>query len=376
MKKHLLCLVATCSWLVPAAVLGQIHFTTAIDSAQEVPAPVGAVPGKGTGSFSLNEARTELTYRVTVTGLSGSGNIAAAHFHNGPPGVAAGVVRAISFVGNTASGVWKNTDTQALTDSMVQQLLRGRIYVNIHTATNPGGEIRGQVNLSTGVGFTAQLDSAQEVPAPTGAVPGRGTGSFTLNDARTELTYTITFHGLSGNLSAAHFHNGPPGVAAGVVRAISFVGNTATGVWRNTDTQALTDSMVSQLLKGRIYVNLHTAANPGGEIRGQVGFGGGIVTSVGSIPDVVPASFTLMQNYPNPFNPETVIPFTVSERSLITIKVFDLLGQEVQTLLNETLSSGAYTVRFNGAGIASGVYFYRLTGSQGFSAMRKMIVVK
>ncbi|HET6272204.1 MAG TPA: T9SS type A sorting domain-containing protein, partial [Bacteroidota bacterium] len=153
-------------------------------------------------------------------------------------------------------------------------------------------------------------------------------------------------------------------------------GNTATGVWRNTDTQALTDSMVSQLLKGRIYVNLHTAANPGGEIRGQVGFGGGIVTSVGSIPDVVPASFTLMQNYPNPFNPETVIPFTVSERSLITIKVFDLLGQEVQTLLNETLSSGAYTVRFNGAGIASGVYFYRLTGSQGFSAMRKMIVVK
>ncbi|HET6271372.1 MAG TPA: CHRD domain-containing protein, partial [Bacteroidota bacterium] len=270
MKKHLLCLVATCSWLVPAAVLGQIHFTTAIDSAQEVPAPVGAVPGKGTGSFSLNEARTELTYRVTVTGLSGSGNIAAAHFHNGPPGVAAGVVRAISFVGNTASGVWKNTDTQALTDSMVQQLLRGRIYVNIHTAANPGGEIRGQVDLSTGVGFTAQLDSAQEVPAPTGAVPGRGTGSFTLNDARTELTYTITFHGLSGNLSAAHFHNGPPGVAAGVVRAISFVGNTATGVWRNTDTQALTDSMVSQLLKGRIYVNLHTAANPGGEIRGQV----------------------------------------------------------------------------------------------------------
>ena len=205
MKKHLLCLVATCCWLAPAAVLGQIHFTTAIDSAQEVPAPVGAVPGKGTGSFSLNEARTELTYRVTVTGLSGSGNIAAAHFHNGPPGVAAGVVRAISFVGNTASGVWKNTDTQALTDSMVQQLLRGRIYVNIHTATNPGGEIRGQVNLATGVHFTANLDVAQQNPPVT--TNARGTSAFILNPARTEIRWYITYRNLSGPLTAGgHFH--------------------------------------------------------------------------------------------------------------------------------------------------------------------------
>jgi len=248
----------------------QIHFTAKLDGAQEVP-PV-TTTATGTGTFTLNSTGTELAYHITFAGLSGS--LAASHFHNGPAGVAAGVVRAITFTGNTAAGVWKSTDaTQPLTDALVKELLSGRLYVNLHTAANPAGEIRGQVLVDYGIGLSASLDGAQEVPPVT--TTATGTGSFMLKSSSsgtvTELEYHITFAGLSGSLAASHFHNGPAGVAAGVVRAISFNGNTASGSWKSDDaTQPLTPALVTELLAGRIYVNLHTAANPGGEIRGQV----------------------------------------------------------------------------------------------------------
>jgi hypothetical protein len=69
----------------------------------------------------------------------------------------------------------------------------------------------------------------------------------------------------------------------------------------------------------------------------------------------------LSQNYPNPFNPTTKIQFTIVHRQLTIVKVFDLLGREVTTLVNEVKSPGTYTVEFDGSNLASGVYFYRLS---------------
>jgi hypothetical protein len=109
--------------------------------------------------------------------------------------------------------------------------------------------------------FTAKLDGAQEVPPVT--TTATGTGTFTLNSTGTELTYHITFAGLSGSLTASLFHNAAVGVGGGVVRNISFNGNTAAGSWKSSDaTQPLTSDLLRELLAGRIYVNLHTAANP------------------------------------------------------------------------------------------------------------------
>jgi hypothetical protein len=90
----------------------------------------------------------------------------------------------------------------------------------------------------------------------------------------------------------------------------------------------------------------------------------------------------LAQNYPNPFNPTTTIRFQIpdvggqrSEVIRVTLKVFDLLGREVATLVNENLRAGSYETTFDAAGLASGVYFYKLhVGS--FSATRKMILSK
>jgi hypothetical protein len=85
--------------------------------------------------------------------------------------------------------------------------------------------------------------------------------------------------------------------------------------------------------------------------------------------------FTLSQNYPNPFNPNTNIKFSLPKQSLVKLKVFDLLGREVASLVDEQLNVGVYSVDFNASKLASGVYFYKLSASE-FTTTMKMILVK
>jgi hypothetical protein len=88
-----------------------------------------------------------------------------------------------------------------------------------------------------------------------------------------------------------------------------------------------------------------------------------------------PFAYDLSQNYPNPFNPVTEIRYQLSEAVPVSIKVFDLLGQEVATLVNEVKPAGSYIVTWDANNAASGVYFYRLTAG-GFTSVRKMVVLK
>jgi hypothetical protein len=89
----------------------------------------------------------------------------------------------------------------------------------------------------------------------------------------------------------------------------------------------------------------------------------------------VPGAFELAQNYPNPFNPSTTIRFSVPAASIVTLKVFNLIGQEVATLVDETVRAGNYETRFDAAELSSGVYIYQLT-SGGYSRTRRMLLVK
>ncbi len=89
-----------------------------------------------------------------------------------------------------------------------------------------------------------------------------------------------------------------------------------------------------------------------------------------------PYSFELSDNYPNPFNPTTTISYQIATGSHVTLRVYNILGQLVTTLVDATLAPGKYSVKFNGSGLASGVYFYRLKTSAGFVQVKKMVFEK
>jgi photosystem II stability/assembly factor-like uncharacterized protein len=100
-----------------------------------------------------------------------------------------------------------------------------------------------------------------------------------------------------------------------------------------------------------------------------------MITSVDRISNNSPEFFSLSQNYPNPFNPSTTIRFKIPKQSNVTIKVFDLLGREVITLVNETLGAGSYKTTWNAEDKSSGVYFYHLKAGE-FDEVKKLILLR
>jgi hypothetical protein len=114
------------------------------------------------------------------------------------------------------------------------------------------------------VNFKADLSGASEVPPV--ATAGKGTATAALDTVAKTLTWTVTYSGLSGPATAGHIH-GPaaPGANAGVL--VPFSGNLASPI---KGSATLTDAQISDLEGGRTYINLHTADNKGGEIRGQL----------------------------------------------------------------------------------------------------------
>ncbi|MDR3625809.1 MAG: T9SS type A sorting domain-containing protein, partial [Ignavibacteriaceae bacterium] len=99
------------------------------------------------------------------------------------------------------------------------------------------------------------------------------------------------------------------------------------------------------------------------------------VKQTAGLAETVPTEYALNQNYPNPFNPSTVIEYQLPKEGYVTLKVFDILGREVKTLVNGYKSQGRYSVSFDASKFASGIYIYELK-SNDFSSIKKMILTK
>lgn len=256
LKKSFYILIAVVVYFTTQST-AQILFTAKLDGSQETPNPV-ITAATGTAWVILSSDMTTLTYQITYAQLSSP--FSAAHFHLAPAGTGGGVVQAITFNGNTASGQWTG-----FADSILAKLLKQEIYINIHSTSHPAGEIRGQlIPVDDGIGFTSALDGNQETPNPI-VTNAKGTGWAVLKNEGSEIEYSVTIAGLSSNLSAAHFHNAPAGVGGAVVQGISFTDSTSTGSWTG-----FTENIISEIIKNRLYFNVHTGNNPGGEIRGQL----------------------------------------------------------------------------------------------------------
>ena len=130
---------------------------------------------------------------------------------------------------------------------------------------------------------------------------------------------------------------------------------------------------VSQLNSGE-QVTIWSLSGASGRSALQIQSSIGGVTSVNDN-GIVANDFELEQNYPNPFNPSTTISFTILSDQLVSLKVFNAIGQEVATLINSNLASGSYNVNFDAAGLSSGLYLYRLeNGTQ--VQVKKMMLLK
>lgn len=117
-------------------------------------------------------------------------------------------------------------------------------------------------------------------------------------------------------------------------------------------------------------INAFTAKVYSNKTNAQLG-----ITSVKQTDGNVPTQFLLSQNYPNPFNPSTTINYQIPNNGFVTLKVYDMLGREVATLVNEVQPAGSYTARFSGANLSSGVYFYKLTAGN-YIDVKRMLMLK
>jgi len=132
------------------------------------------------------------------------------------------------------------------------------------------------------------------------------------------------------------------------------------------------------LAKSGTFLTVSAASATGSSVQAEevnwaYGSGGG--TSDVKQLNKLANNFSLAQNYPNPFNPTTNIQYSIPKQAHVTLKVYDILCNEVKTLVNQNLSAGVYNTNFNGSNLSSGIYFYTLTANN-FTATKKLMLIK
>lgn len=217
---------------------------------------------KGVARFSIINTDT-LQYQIAVSDII---SITAAHIHLGPIGKNGSVVHGLYGGVGAFDPANPISGTIGLTAKNMVDLLTGFYYVNVHTAANPGGEIRGQIGGARL--YQANLSGAAEVPARIGIASGRAV--LALSADATKLSYRVMVNDLTG-ISAAHIHKAPAGANGGVVFPIF---SSGSGVFDAANpisgTVTLSQAQLFDLISNNYYVNAHTPTAPAGAIRGQV----------------------------------------------------------------------------------------------------------
>ncbi|MEN8193775.1 MAG: T9SS type A sorting domain-containing protein, partial [Bacteroidota bacterium] len=133
------------------------------------------------------------------------------------------------------------------------------------------------------------------------------------------------------------------------------VGETGVDfLWRESATEGIDDGDTTTILHANVSL---------------------LKTSVEYNNEIIVKEYSLSQNYPNPFNPSTVINFSLPENGLVTLKIYNILGEEVAEVINNVKAAGNYKVSFNASNLASGMYIYQIQAGK-FSAAKKMMLIK
>ena len=239
--------------LAPSAV-----FSAELSGMQEV--PMNDSMGHGHAVFVLDSDMMTLNYRLMVHDLMG---VTAGHIHVGAMGANGGVVVPLDVTGLATSMYASGTVT--LTVAQVAEMEAGNYYVNIHTSMYAGGEIRGQIMPQAAEKLGAVLMGSEEVPA----VETMASGVVLFTPVSTNTwSYEIAANDIV-SVTAGHIHAGMMGQNGGPVKTLN-VTNLAPMSPTTGTVMFDTSAELLDFLTGQYYVNIHTSANPNGEIRGQI----------------------------------------------------------------------------------------------------------
>ena len=290
----------------------------------------------GTSWTAVNTGLTSLFISALAVGPADNGSAGA--------GLFAGSDDHGVFLTTNNGGIWTAVNT-GLTNPYVSAL-----------AVSPADGPAGGTNLFAG----------------TGSPPGNPNGVFLSTNNGTSWTSVL----ISADVQSFAVRLAAGGAGATTVFAGTFGGGvylfTNNGSsWRRVNT-GLTNLDVLAL-----------AASPDTSGNLFAGTGAGVwrrplsemITSVQPVSHELPERLAPDQNYPNPFNPSTTISFTIPHSSYVVLKIYNIMGQEVKTLVNERKDEGEHLVQFNAEGLPSGVYWYRLSTS-GSTLTRKMLFIK
>lgn len=246
--------------LLPASDGQAELFTAKLEGTQQVPSNASTAVG---AAIILVDKLVDSVYLTgAFTGLSAAAS--GAHVHSGATGVNGAVFITLNFTAATSGTLYSAAGVNTANKASI---LGGNAYVNVHNASFPGGEIRGQIIAASTINyFTATLQGSQEVPA--NASTGLGTVIVNYNSSTKALVLTGNYQNLSSAATASHVH-GPaaPGTNASVLFVLTNTGGTSGTL---SSSVVLTPTQELDLFAGNLYVNVHSANFPGGELRGQL----------------------------------------------------------------------------------------------------------
>jgi hypothetical protein len=287
------------------------------------------------------------TWVFSGTGLPTSGNVRAL-----------AVSGTNVLAGMSSSGVYRSTNNgtnwsvsnSGLTNTSVTALLV--VGSNVFAGTNGGIFISangGQTWTVSNSGLTS-LNGLSLASSGSNIYVGTSAGGVFVS-TNSGANWVASNTGLTGTTVRALVASGAS-VVAGTPIGI-FASTNSAGNWTAANTGLFNTSIQSLILSGS---DLMGGTNGNGAWRRPFVQ----LTDVREIDLSVPQSLALEQNYPNPFNPSTRIGFQILDFGFASLKVFDILGREVATLVNEQLKPGSYEATFDGSRLSSGIYFYRL----------------
>ena len=228
------------------------NLSTLLSGGQEVPANTSKATGYST---VVLDPVTKIISGVVVTdGIAGAG----AHIHDGLPGVNGPII--VTLAGGPT--VWTVPANTTLSDAQIALLTAGAYYINVHTTALPDGEIRGQLNQQARF---ALLSGDNEVPAVTTAA--LGTAVLALDPVTSQISGFIKSSGIVA--TAAHIHEAAAGIDGPIIVTLAET-PPGSGIWVVPAGATLSATQVDSFNADNLYYNVHSIANPGGEIRGQI----------------------------------------------------------------------------------------------------------